>query len=82
MANEEQILIKVDKTTKANMKNANINWSAEIREFIKEKINEQKNLALAVALTDKIFNSQKKHKSDVTLVIRKLRDERYGANSS
>lgn len=81
MANVEQILVKVDKATKVSMKKANINWSAEIREFIKEKINEQKNLALAVALTDKIFNSQKKSKGDSTSIIRKFRDERYGAGS-
>ncbi len=81
MANAEQILVKVDKATKASMKRANINWSAEIREFIKEKINEQRNLALAVALTDKIFNSQKKHKSDIASTIRKFRDERYGEGS-
>ncbi len=82
MREEGQILIKVDKSTKQEMKRLRLNWSAEIRKFINERLREKKNLALAVALTYKILEGQKKSKHDTTAVIREWRDKRYGPNSS
>ncbi len=72
------VLVKIDKITKEKMKELKINWSEEIRNFIDEKINSKITLALAVALTHKILDSQKKHNTDTTLIIRKFRDVRYG----
>lgn len=37
----------------------------------------KKNVAIAVALTDKIFNSRKKSNADTTYIIRKFRDAGY-----
>ena len=82
MAYEPAILIKVDQQTKKEMKAVGINWSEEIRTFIKSRIKKEKNVALAVMLTDKIFNSRPKSNTDeATEIIRKFRDERYGPNS-
>lgn len=75
------VLIKVDKNTKEKMKKLKINWSKEIREFISERINKEGNLARAVALSDRLLNSQKKKKTNTAEVIRKFRDERYGPSS-
>jgi antitoxin component of RelBE/YafQ-DinJ toxin-antitoxin module len=82
MAYEESILIKVDKTTKEQMKTVNRNWSKAIRMFINEELRHKKNIAKAVAQTYRILEGQKKSKYDSTSVIRKLRDERYGPSRS
>ncbi len=81
MRNNVAVLVKVDAKTKEKMRQMNINWSKEIRKFINERVGKQGNLALAVALTDRIFNLHKKSGSDSTEIIRKFRDERYGPNS-
>lgn len=82
MQDEQQILIKVDKATKLNMKKLKLNWSAEIRKFISRKLEEKRNLALAVALTYKILEGQKKSKRDSAVTIREWRDKRYGPDSA
>ncbi|MDE1823326.1 MAG: hypothetical protein KGI00_04205 [Candidatus Micrarchaeota archaeon] len=82
MLNEESVLIKVDKETKDKMRELNINWSEELRRFIKERIRKKKNMALAVALNDRLLAVQNLHKTDTTAVIRRFRDARYGANRS
>lgn len=80
---DSAILVKVDTTTKDRMKKANINWSAEIRSFIKSRLEAEanKNIALAVALTDKLFRKARTKNYNSTAVIRKFRDERHGPNS-
>ena len=82
MRNEEAVLIKVDKETKEKMKELKINWSAELRKYIAERIRRKRNVALAVALNDRILNGQKVHKTDTTAIIRKFRNARYGPNRS
>ncbi len=81
---ESAILIKVDKKTKKKMEEVKINWSEEIRKFIKTRIESEgsKNVALAVAMTSKLFRRAKAKGFDTTSTIRKFRDERYGPNSS
>lgn len=81
MPQEQQILVKVDKSTKNEMKKMNINWSAEIRKFIGSVLEKRRNRALAVSISDRIFSSQRSRRTDTSLVVRKFRDERYGANS-
>ena len=81
MQHEEAILVKVDKPTKEKMKKLNINWSKAIRGFISEELNRKRNLAKAVALTDKLFRKAKKKGFDSTAFIRKMRSERYGPDS-
>ena len=81
MRNDVAILVKVDPETKKRMKRMRINWSEEIRAFINERVENQGNQALAVALTDEIFSSRKRSREDSTLIIRKFRDERHGENS-
>ncbi len=82
MEYKEAILIKIDISTKKKMKEAKLNWSAEIRKFISERLKtkDEKNLARAVATTDRLFRKIKKF--DSTEVIRKMRDTRYGPNSN
>ncbi len=83
MKNHSSVLIKIDSKTKDEMSRLEINWSEAIRQFIKERLSKGKNnMAIAVALSDKILYSQKKHKGDSTAIIRKFRDARYGENSS
>lgn len=79
---ETAILIKIDTKTKEKMDKLNINWSEEIRDFIKSRLESEgdKNLALAVATTDKLFRKAKKG-FDSTAFIRKMREERYGSSS-
>jgi hypothetical protein len=81
LASGQQILVKVDRPTKARMRKVKVNWSAEIRAFINRRINAEKNMALAVLLSDRILNSRKKTKDTATGIIRNFRDARYGANS-
>jgi len=80
----EAVLVKVNKSTKKRMKDKKINWSAEIRKFIDERLKtkKDKNLALAVALTDKIFRKAKKGSFNSTEFIRKMRETRHGATSN
>ena len=82
MEHNEAILIKVDKSTKKRMKEAKLNWSAEIRKFISERLdkNNERNLARAVAITDRL--SRKIRNFNSTDVIRKMRDLRYGPDSN
>ncbi len=81
MVDGTAMLIKLDRHTKERMNKIHINWSNEIRNFIKERINEEKNPTLAVILADKVFNSQKRKNTDTTSIIRKFRDARYGTYS-
>jgi hypothetical protein len=82
MSNDASVLIKVDGKTKAEMSKLKINWSEAIRQFIKERLSRDKsNMALAVALSDKILYDQKKRKGDSTEIIRRYRDSRYGPGS-
>jgi hypothetical protein len=81
MSEDMSILIRIDKLTKAEMARVKINWSEEIRNFIKRRITKEKNLALAVTLMEKVLSSQKYSNTDSTEMIRKFRDERYGPNS-
>ncbi len=81
MSGESQILVKVDKGTKQKMKKIRINWSAEIRRFIANRVSEERNLALAVILTERVFRKAKKKRFDSTAFIRKMRDARYGSSS-
>ncbi len=82
MTYDKSVLIQLDRETKQKMEKIKINWSNAIREMIVQKINKQKNIAKAVALTDKIFRGQNKHKNESTSIIREMRDTRYGPNSS
>ena len=84
MTYESAILVKVDRSTKKKMDELSINWSEEIRIFIKKRLDSEtnKNLALAVALTDKLFRKAKTKNYDSTAFIRKMRDERYGPSSN
>lgn len=83
MSNDASVLIKIDRKTKDKMSKLNINWSETIRRFIKAKLSrDKKNVALAVALNDRILNMQKRQKGDTTDIIRKFRDARYGPGSS
>ena len=81
MVDGTAMLIKLDRYTKERMNKIHINWSNEIRNFIKKRINEEKNPTLAVILADKVFNSQKRKDTDTTSIIRKFRDARYGTHS-
>jgi hydroxymethylpyrimidine/phosphomethylpyrimidine kinase len=81
MSFKNAILVKIDEDTKRKMKKVGINWSAEIREFINERLTKKNNVALAVALTDRVFKNSKKNQFDSTEFIRKMRDTRYGKNS-
>ncbi len=81
MGFENAILVKVDEDTKKKMKKIGINWSAEIREFVNERLRKKNNIALAVALTDRVFKNAKKNGFDSTEFIRKMRETRYGKNS-
>ena len=83
MAYESAILVKVDRNTKKKMDELSINWSEEIRIFIKKRLDSEtgKNLALAVALTDKLFRKAKAKNYDSTAFIRRMRGERYGPSS-
>ncbi|MGC8537551.1 MAG: hypothetical protein ACP5MZ_01020 [Candidatus Micrarchaeia archaeon] len=81
MADETAMLIKLDRHTKERMREIHVNWSNEIRNFIKERISDEKNPTLAVMLADKVFNSQKRKNTDTTSIIRKFRDTRYGAHN-
>ncbi len=78
----EAVLVKIDSDTKRQMKKLKVNWSEEIREFImmRIKIGRKKNLMRAVAGTDRLF--RKVEGFDSTAVIRKMRDTRYGPDSS
>lgn len=79
MANDASVLIKIDSETKERMSKLRINWSEAIRQFIKVKLSKsRRNVALAVALNDKILSRQKRHKGDTTEIIRRFRDARYG----
>ena len=80
----EAILVKVDKLTKKRMKDKRINWSAEIRKFISDrlKLSSTKNLAKAVAISDRLYRKAKAKNYDSTAVIRKFRDERYGPSGN
>jgi hypothetical protein len=82
MSNNSSVLIKIDTDTKERMSKLKINWSEAIRQFIKGKLDSSKNIALAVALNDKILGGQKKSKGDTIEIIRKFRDARYGKGSS
>ena len=81
MEKDMAVLIKVDKKTKEKMRQMNINWSEEIRKFISEKLESDgdNNLALAVAISDKLFRKSKSGFNS-TDFIRKMRDARYGPN--
>lgn len=83
MSYDSAILIKVDKGTKEKMERLNVNWSEEIRKFIKSLLESEadKNLALAVATTDKFFRKAKSKGFESAVFIRKMRDERYGSGS-
>ncbi len=80
MTYEETILIKLDKDTKKKMKEINTNWSERIREFIKNEINKKKNIARAERLRAKLFREV--GGASTTEIIRKMRDSRYGTDSS
>lgn len=83
MTNDASVLIKVDSKTKEEMSKLGINWSEAIRQFIKERLSRsKKNMAMAVALSDKILYSQKKHRGDSTEIIRKFRDSKHGTTDS
>lgn len=79
MGKDVAVLVKVDAKTKERMKQMNINWSEEIRKFISGRLerNHERNLALAVASTDRLFRKSKS-KFNSTKFIRKMRDTRYG----
>ena len=83
MAEKSGILIKIDKNKKRQMKKLDLNWSAEIRDFIDSRLkaSPERNLALAVALNDRLFRRSKAKKINSTQIIRKFREERYGPGS-
>ncbi|MGD0728464.1 MAG: hypothetical protein ABR981_00090 [Candidatus Micrarchaeaceae archaeon] len=80
MVYEEAILVKIDKNTKRRMRNVKVNWSEAIREFIQKEISNKRNIAKAEKLRAKLFRSAKGTES--TEIIRKMRDSRYGPNST
>ena len=84
MVYESAILVKMDKKTKKKMEEVKINWSEEIRKFITARIESEgsKNVALAVAMTSKLFKPARAKNFDTTSSIRRFRDERYGQSSS
>ncbi len=72
------ILIKVDKETKKRMTEIKLNWSSEIRKFIEDLLNsnQNKNLAKAVVMTNKLFRKAVVKNFDSTRIIRRMRDMR------
>ncbi len=80
MADNTAVLVKVDPETKERMRAKGLNWSAEIRRFIAERLNsgDDMTLAKAVAVTDRLFRKAEGFES--TAFIRKARDERHGPN--
>lgn len=78
------VLVKVDKATKMEMKKVKANWSEEIRGFIKERLRSggEKNMARAVAITDRLFREGGFSDIDSVEAIRKMRDTRYGPRSN
>jgi hypothetical protein len=81
--NDIGILVKVDRRTRESMREVGLNWSEEIRNFISKKLLAEKdrNLARAVATTDKLFRKSK-HNFNSTEFIRNTRAERYGPDSN
>jgi hypothetical protein len=80
----EGVFVKVDPGTKQRMKELKLNWSHEIREFIVMRVKmgrRKKNLARAVAGTDRLFREAGDKSFDSVTFIRKMRDARYGPNS-
>ncbi|MCL5419409.1 MAG: hypothetical protein M1354_00830 [Candidatus Marsarchaeota archaeon] len=80
MAYRETILIKLDSNTKKKMKSVKTNWSELIREFIQRELEKKRNIAKAEKLRAKLF--RKSRGIDSTEVIRRMRETRYGPNST
>ena len=80
MVYRETILIKLDSNTKKKMKSVKTNWSELIREFIQRELEKKRNIAKAEKLRAKLF--RKSRGIDSTEVIRRMRETRYGPNST
>ncbi len=80
MTYDTTILVKLDKRTKERMLRMNINWSEAIRVFIKGKMQREARIQNAERLRKLVFKKYAGPES--TEIIRKSRDERYGAGSN
>lgn len=76
------VTVRVDEEIRRKMKELkHVNWSEVIRDAIRSKIEEEKgsSLAKAVLITERLRRKGALRAEDV---IRRLRDERYGAGSA
>lgn len=80
MVYKETLLIKLDSDTKKKMKSVKTNWSELIREFIQSELEKKRNVAKAERLRAKLFRKSKG--IDSTEMIRRMRETRYGPDST